>query len=294
MSEYIFRKGSQSFTVRTRPFILAGIIISLLGCGYILTNMETVPAGYVGIKVNLYCDKGVNNQVVTTGRYFLTLNQKMYTFPTFNQLHSYDQDFVFQTSDAMDVRAKVGIEYNIDSTKVSKIFQTYRKGIEQITEINLRQLISDALIKHASNLDINQLTAGGKTKLLDNVTNDIRNKLQTTGINVIKLSWVSDLQYPQQVKQSINAKIEATQRALLRENEIAQSRAEAQKEIEEARGIAQSTRIRAQAEADAINIKAKALRDNPDIIQLNAIEKWNGVLPMYMTNGAPTPFIPIK
>lgn len=269
-------------------------ICAVLGMGYVAMNLETIPAGYVGVKVNLYADKGVNNEVVGTGRYFLTMNEKLYTFPTFNQLENYDRSFVFQTSDAMDVRANVGIEYNVDPAKVAKIFQTYRKGIDDITAINLRQFISDSLIKHASKMDINELTTGGKTVLLDEVLKELRQKLDPVGIRVIKLSWISDLQYPRQVKDSINDKIEATQRALLRENEVAQSKAEAQKRIEEARGIAESTRLRAQAEADAIAIKAKALRDNPDIIQLNAIEKWNGVLPVYMTNGTTTPFVGIK
>ena len=51
---------------------------------------------------------------------------------------------------------------------------------------------------------------------------------------------------------------------------------------------------RAKAEAEAIAIKAKALRDNPGILQLNAIDKWNGVLPQYMTGGVAVPFVPVK
>lgn len=102
------------------------------------------------------------------------------------------------------------------------------------------------------------------------------------------------MQYPQQVRDSINAKIEATQRALLRENEIAQSKAEAQKLIEAARGKAESIKIEAQAEADAIALKAKALRDNPEVVQLEAINKWNGVMPQFMSADVPMPFVQTK
>ena len=264
------------------------------GAIYAISSLTTVPAGFVGVRVNLYADKGVDNEVVGTGRYFIGINEQLYKFPTFNQLISYAEPFTFQTSDAMDVRARVGVEYNVQPEKAATIFQTYRKGIEDITEINLRQYISDALIKHAAGMDINVLTQGGKTGLLDSVLKEIRSKLDPVGIHIVKLSWVTDLAYPEQVRESINAKIEATQRALLRENEVAQSKAEAQKRIEEARGIAESTRLRAQAEADAIAIKAKALRDNPDVMQLNAIEKWDGKLPTMMTGNAPLPFIAIK
>ena len=272
--------------------VAAGVVA--FGALYALSSITTVPAGYVGVRVNLYADKGVDNEVVGTGRYFIGINEQLYKFPTFNQLISYADPFTFQTSDAIDVRARVGVEYNIQPEKAATIFQTYRKGIEDITEINLRQYISDALIKHAAGMDINVLTQGGKTGLLDIVLKEIRSKLDPVGIRIVKLSWVTDLAYPEQVKESINAKIEATQRALLRENEVAQSKAEAQKRIAEARGIAESTRLRAQAEADAIAIKAKALRDNPDVMQLNAIEKWDGKLPQMMTGNAPLPFISIK
>ncbi len=261
--------------------------------GYAIYALTTVQAGYVGVRVNLYADKGVKNEVVGTGRYFVGINEQLYRFPTFNQLMNYGRPFSFQTSDAMEVKANVGVEYNIDPSKAATIFATYRKGIEEITDVNLRQYISDGLIKHAGKMDINELTQGGKSQLLDNVTKEIRSKLDPIGIRVVKLSWTDDLQYPEQVRQSINAKIEATQRALLRENEVAQSKAEAEKLRVAAQGEADARLTRAKAEAEAIAIKAKALRDNPGILQLNAIDKWNGVLPQYLTAGAPVPFVPV-
>lgn len=270
------------------------VIVAFFSLIWLFISMTTIPAGYVGVRVNLYADKGVQNEVVGTGRYFLGINERMYEFPTFNQLMNYETPFTFQTSDAMDVKARIGVEYNIEPEKAADVFATYRKGIEEITEVNLRQYISDALINHGTTMDINELTQGGKTHLLDSVTKEIREKLSPIGIRIIKLSWIDDLQYPEQVKESINAKIEATQRALLRENEVAQSKAEAQKLIEAAKGEAESVRLRAQAEADAIAIKAKALRDNPNVLQLNAIDKWDGKLPVYMTGGAAVPFVPVK
>lgn len=270
------------------------VIVAFFALIWLFISMTTIPAGYVGVRVNLYADKGVQNEVVGTGRYFLGINERMYEFPTFNQLMNYETPFTFQTSDAMDVKARIGVEYNIEPEKAADVFATYRKGIEEITEVNLRQYISDALINHGTTMDINELTQGGKTHLLDSVTKEIREKLSPIGIRIIKLSWIDDLQYPEQVKESINAKIEATQRALLRENEVAQSKAEAQKLIEAAKGEAESVRLRAQAEADAIAIKAKALRDNPNVLQLNAIDKWDGKLPVYMTGGAVVPFVPVK
>lgn len=281
-----------------KPIIIAAgataLVAALIGGIYIVSNIQTVQAGYVGVRVNLYADKGVQNEVAGTGRYFLGINERLYQFPTFNQLKDYAEAFSFQTSDAMDITAKIGVEYNIDPAKAATVFATYRKGIDEITDVNMRQYISDGLIKLAATMDINQLTQGGKTTLLDGVTKELRSKLDPVGIRVVKLSWMSDLRYPESVRQSINAKIEATQRALLRENEVAQSKAEAEKARVAAKGEADAQLTRARAEAEAIAIKAKALRDNPDILQLNAIEKWDGKLPVYMTSDAVTPFVSVK
>lgn len=274
----------------TLSAILVMLTLLLTGCG-----RATVPAGFVGVKVDLYGDeKGVQQEVVGVGKYWLTWNEEIYQFPTFNQLHVYEQPFNFQTKDSMSVSAKVGVEYYVDQSKVSTVFQTYRKGVEEITQVNIRQNIADALIKDSGKMDIGTLAGEGRSKLLDSVTASVKSKLDPIGIVIVKLSWTDDLTYPPQVTASINAKIEATQKTLLRENEIAQTKAEALKAIEQARGEAESITLRAKAEADAIALRGEALRQNPEVLQLEAINKWNGTLPQYMTSGSSTPFVQVK
>lgn len=274
----------------TLSAILVMLTLLLTGCG-----RATVPAGFVGVKVDLYGDeKGVQQEVVGVGKYWLTWNEEIYQFPTFNQLHVYEQPFNFQTKDSMSVSAKVGVEYYVDQSKVSTVFQTYRKGVDEITQVNIRQNIADALIKDSGKMDIGTLAGEGRSKLLDSVTASVKSKLDPIGIVIVKLSWTDDLTYPPQVTASINAKIEATQKTLLRENEIAQTKAEALKAIEQARGEAESIALRAKAEADAIALRGEALRQNPEVLQLEAINKWNGTLPQYMTSGSSTPFVQVK
>lgn len=268
----------------------------VVGGIFLACNFQTVPAGYVGVKVNLYgSDKGVQQEELGVGRYLLTWNEQAYLFPSFNQLHTYKEPFTFQTSDAMAVNARVGVEYQVKPSMATKVFQTYRKGVDEITEVNLRQNISDALIKYASLMDVNELTANGKSKLLDQVTQELRHQLEEVGIHIIRVSWASDIEYPPQVRESINAKIEATQRAMLRENEVAQSKAEAEKARVTAQGEADAQLTKAKAEAESIAIRAKALRDNPQVLMLEAISRWDGKLPVYLNGESlPTPFVQMK
>ncbi len=195
----------------------------------------------------------------------------------------------------MAVNAKIGVEYQVRPSMATRVFQTYRKGVEEITEVNLRQNVSDALIKYASLMDVNELTANGKTKLLEHVTEELRHQLEDVGIHIIRVSWASDIEYPPQVRESINAKIEATQRAMLRENEVAQSKAEAEKARVAAQGEADAQLTKAKAEAESIAIRAKALRDNPQVLMLEAISRWDGKLPTFLgADSLPLPLLEVN
>ena len=69
--------------------------------------------------------------------------------------------------------------------------------------------------------------------------------------------------------------------------------AEMNAKIKRMNAAAEADRVRAlaQAEADAIRLKGEMLEKNPNIIHLNAIDKWNGQLPMQMIPGSTVPFI---
>ena len=54
-----------------------------------------------------------------------------------------------------------------------------------------------------------------------------------------------------------------------------QAKAEADQAIESARGEAQAQLVRARAEATALELKGRALRRNPEVLRLTAIEKLN-------------------
>ena len=271
--------------------IMASIIalsaIGLVGC-------DRVEPGNVGIKVNkLGDDKGVG-EVVGVGRYWTGWNTEVYIFPTFKQMKTYDEPFTFQMSDGTAIGHKIGVAYLVNRDKVTTVFQTYRKGVDDITDTDLRQKIADSLNRLASRMTTDTFIDGGKASLLDNALKDIQAEMSPVGIEVISLSWVGKPDYPDTVIESINAKVTANQKTLQRQQEVEQRKAEANMLREQAEGEADAIRKRAQAEADAIKLRGEALRQNPNVMELEAINKWNGTLPQYMTSGAGTPFIQVK
>ena len=81
------------------------------------------------------------------------------------------------------------------------------------------------------------------------------------------------------LQDAINAKTIATQRAIQAENERKIAEANAAKAVAEAKGKAEANKL-------------LETSITPELLQLKAIEKWNGALPQ-VTSSA-TPFINLK
>lgn len=277
-----------------RKFIM-GCILAVVAMTSLTGCYERVEPGNVGIIVNRLGDeKGVDQEVKGVGRYWIGWNEDLYTFPTFKQMKTYDGIFTFQMSDGTTIGYHIGVAYKVNPTKVATVFQTYRKGVDEITDSDLQQKIADSLNRLASRMTTDKFIDGGKSDLLSQALSMIQAEMTPVGIEVISLSYVGKPEYPPTVIASINAKVTANQVTLQREQEIKQSEAEAEKERAKARGESDSARIRAQGEADAIKLRGEALAANPNVIQLDAIAKWNGVMPTTMVPGASVPFVPVK
>jgi len=284
--------------ISTILLIAALALTGLIGC-------QKVPAGHVGVKVYLLGgDKGISSEELPVGRYWIGINEDLYLFPTFSQNAVWtleetsesptDQSFSFQTVEGMGVSADIGITYNIEPTKVTSIFEKYRKGVDEITSIYLRNMVRDALVKVTSTEAIESVYGAGKATIIESVEKMVRDQVKPLGINVERIYWIGNLRLPLQVTTAIDAKITATQKTQQRQNEVAQSAAEANKEIEKARGIAESIKLVSIAEAQAIERKGAAIKNNPGVVELNAIDKWDGKLPVYTGGSAPIPFIDVK
>lgn len=265
---------------------------ALLVLGILLmAACSKVPAGNVGVKFNLYgSDKGVQTQELQPGRYWIGWNEELYTFPTFTQTRNWtatpdrgdggDESLTFGTVEGLSVNADVGITYHISPDKVTALFQKYRKGVDEISDIYLRNMVRDSLVKQASTIGIESVYGRGKADLIEAVQKDVAAQVENIGIVIEKVYWIGDLRLPKNVTASINAKIQATQMSEQRRNEVAQAQAEADKEVAVAQGQAKSKLLIAQAEAEAITLLGEAAEKSKGAAQLKWIEKWDGKLPV--------------
>jgi len=258
-------------------------ILAVLALATILFSKgcSTVPAGYRGVIVNLYgSGKGVAEEPVSVGRYFLGWNKELYLFPTFLQNYTWirngsqDESITMQTAEGLSINTDAGITYSINPDNVVKVFQKYRLGIDEITNTFLRNMVRDAMNKISSTMTVEEIYGFKKEEFITKVNEIVKHEAEIDGIDVDKIYLIGSFNLPETVVQSINAKIQATQNAMKVENEVATAKAEAQKVL-----------IEAQARAQANKIISASL--TPELVNYNAIQKWDGQLPKVTSSSIP-------
>ena len=259
----------------------------------IIFLLVMIPPGHVGVVVNMFgADKGVEDKELHVGAHLIAPWKIVYKFPVFEQNHSWDdkKKFTFQTSEGLVVEAEVGITFHLQPDKIHILFAKYRRGMDEITDVFIRNFTRDAINKCASKLKIEDLYGTAKEKFMEDIQTLVRHDLSGLGISIERIYLVGNLHFPATVVKALNAKIEAVQRAQQRENELRESEAEAKKQMAKAHGEAESALIRAKAQAESNQIVSQSLTQ--ELIQWQAVQKWNGELPTALgNNGMILPFL---
>jgi regulator of protease activity HflC (stomatin/prohibitin superfamily) len=267
-------------------------LITLGACALALAGCGQVKPGHVGIKVNQYgSDAGVSNQALGVGTYFTPFGTNIYEYPVFTNTYTYtsslsegkttNEEFNFQDKNGLGLSADIAVSYSVSTVLAPKLFQKYRTDAEGIIAGPLRNAIRNALVNRAAGMGVEEIYGPRKQELLNSVQTDVANYFAPFGLNVEKLFWAGNVRVPDVVLAQINNKIANEQHALAAQAQVATVQAEAQQRIAQAEG-----------EAKAIQVQGDVLRSNPSVLQLRAIEKWDGHLPQVTSGG--TPFIQLQ
>jgi regulator of protease activity HflC (stomatin/prohibitin superfamily) len=268
-------------------------LIALLGLSMLFNTScrHRVDAGYVGVKVYLLGQsKGVNQEVLGVGKYWIGINEDLYLFPTYqvnyvftkdtNEGSPTNEEFTFQTKEGMECSMDLGIAMHFNPDDISQMFQTYHKGENEIRGVVVRNSMRDALNKVAGLMQIESVYGEGKSKLIDSVKQIVKKQLDSTGIVVDNVYLIGSIRIPAGVKQALDDKVKMTQEAQKAENELQKATAMAKIKI-----------VNAEAEAQANKILVSSI--NQTLVEWETIKKWNGVLPT-VTGGNSLIQIPMK
>jgi regulator of protease activity HflC (stomatin/prohibitin superfamily) len=265
-----------------------------------LTGCSYVKQGEVGVVINKFGDdKGIITEEITQGYIWTGIRKDLVKFPTYKQNYVWTKDpaegskndeaIYFNTSDGLAVDIDLGISYSIVPERADEIFAEYRMGIGEITDKYLRNMVRDEVNVYSSTITCEELYGTGKADFINTVESNFVAKALSKGFIVEELYLIGRPRLPTEVNEAISAKIKATQKAQMRENEVAEAIAQADKDRAQASGQADAYTATEMAKIQVMEAQALVLKENPQLLQWKAMETWDGILPK--VTGEVIPFL---
>lgn len=263
-------KHEQGFT---GVFVVLGVFL-VLGITLLFSSMESVGTGKVGV---------VTNYGKVTGR---ELTEGLSWIAPFGIENVTEYDVKTQakqaavaaaTKDLQDVNATVVLNYQLNRGKVSEVHRTIGKDYDAVI---VQPQLQEAFKAVSSKFTASELITN-RAEVKKEVVEQLKGRLEKQGyFQVLDLSIINF-----SFSAEFNKAIEAVQIA---NQKIAQAR----QELETTKVEAEKTIAEAQAQAESQRVKQQSL--TPELLQQQAINKWDGHLPQYSTNGSTFFNLPVQ
>lgn len=180
------------------------------------------------------------------------------------------------SKDLQTVNTDIVVNWHLDASKVNKTYQQI--GDEEAVRDRIIIPAVNEMVKAATaQLNVSEVLSQ-RTQLKANIDELLRQRLDKNGVILDDVS-ITNVNFSEEFNRAIEQK------------QVAQQEAErAIFKAQEAEQTANANINLARGEAEANRLKRESL--TPELLQLRAIEKWDGQLPT--VTGGSTPFVNIK
>jgi len=184
------------------------------------------------------------------------------------------------SADLQVVTAVIALNYRLDGANASTIFQEIG-DIDQVDLNIIDPVLQEAVKTATARYNAEELIT--KRPEVKAAINDYVTKvLESSNVQVLDLNIVN-FQFADGYQQAIEAKQVAEQQALAATNDLRRIEVEAKQQEAIAQGVANATLIQARAEAERQELLRKTI--TPDLVQWQAIQRWDGKLPIVASDG---------
>ncbi|MEG5161885.1 prohibitin family protein [Microcoleus sp. AT3-A2] len=181
------------------------------------------------------------------------------------------------SKDLQSITTDLAVNWNVDPAKVNQVFQQVGDEEQIVTSI-LSPAISEVL-KAATSKKTAEEIITKRTELKTEIDNSLKKRLEPYGVIVRDVSLIN-FGFSPEFSKAIESKQIAEQEAKQAEFTVKKATQDAQAEINRAKGKAEAQRLQRQTLT-------------AEILQQQAIEKWNGQFPTVMGGGGTLPLINI-
>jgi len=264
--------SSNDYTKHLKPlaiFVVAGLVVLILFFG----TFFTIPAGYCGVLTTF---GAASNNVLGPGLHVkLPIVQDAVKMNVQVQKNEQTEDAA--SLDLQQVKTTVATNWNISDSAASWIYQNI--GMESaLNERIFQPVVSNAVKAVVAHYNAEELVTK-RDKIRTEIEQLIQTNLKPYHVNVdVSGVSITDFQFSADYASAIEQKQVAQQRAQQAEYELQQAKVEAERQIAEAQGQSEAQKLLQQTLT-------------PQLIQQQAIAKWDGHLPNVVGGNGVLPMI---
>lgn len=276
--------------------IKLGVVGALLLLTVIFQPMSCtrVDGAHEGVLVELYgANRGAQATPLSPGfHWYNSYYEQIETYPNHVVTRAFtasldeggdnNEQISVSTKDGLIITFDCAINYRIKPGHAPKIFLNYRKELPELESGIIRTWVRGAYQRSADDYNAVDLYAERNKFETESLT-ALAAIMDSAGFVVEQLQILNALRLPDNVVTAINNKVQATQIAQTKQQEIQQVRFDSAKVVIEAAGKANALLIGATTQAKANQLLQESL--TPMLLQKMYYETWNGVLPNYMMGG---------
>src|ERR1044072_2447452 len=271
--EYV---GSRSFMGLNKLKILAAIITFIVIIVILSESVVIVQAGHRGVV--LYVG-AVENKVLGEGLHFIIPFAEQVIQLEVRTL-KFQADASAASNDLQEVASVIALNYHIDPSKANAIYQ--QLGADYTSRI-IAPTIQESVKASVAKFNAEELITKRETAKAV-IAHAIRNTLSTRDITV-ETVFITDFKFSEAFANQVESKVVAYQKYLNEQNNLRAVQVVANQTVVQAQAQARSNVARAEGEAQAIKVITDQLRQDPQYLQWQSINKWNGQMPYSLGSG---------
>lgn len=282
------------------------VLIAIIGIPlfFAISPFATVPPGHVGV-TSLFGK--VDKSILMPGFHFINPLKKVEKIDCRNKELTLDNVTV-PSQDQLTTSIDVTVKWRVDRHKASQAFDETGDGqaLERVHLIpKVRSLMREAGkgIANAEDFYKDEVQISMQNRILEGLQSLADKGVLVEDVLLRSFSLprmiVQGVEEKKRQKQLAERQIEELKRFTTeQEQKQVQAKAEKLAAIEEAakrRALADAKAYEiiaeAKARAEALRLEGESLRNNPEVISLRSILRWNGELPRVLLGGKTIPFI---
>lgn len=253
-------------------YLIGGVVGLILFS--LLAPFTTIPAGSRGVVTHF---GKVQDEVLDEGIHFtVPIATTVHKIST--RVQKSEDDTEAATRDIQKVRAKIAINWHVDSTKVNTLYQQVGNESDVDTQV-ISPAVSETLKAATAKMTAEEVLTK-RIELKNDIDQMLIKRLARYSIVVDDIS-LTNLEFTAEFNHAVEQKQIAEQEAQRAEYVRQRAKKDAEATVETAKGQAASQQLTIQSLT-------------PAILQKLAIDKWDGKFPQYMGGSGPLPFINLK